>query len=175
MRILAGLMTMTLCLGASQMVWAQCVATIAPGPQAFDFLLGEHEVALHAWTPDGWTPPRPVGATWRGWRGLEGEAIYDEWLDPQGGKGVNVRLYDAQEKLWKMMWIATSGLQVQDLRAGFQNGKLTMWQVYPERPGWKAVFSRENAHTWSRVAYQQNETGDWLPQFKLMARRVGCE
>ncbi len=39
-----------------------------PHPQAarefqqFAFLIGDHEVALHAWTGDAWTPPRPVSA-----------------------------------------------------------------------------------------------------------------
>ena len=51
---------------------------------------------------------------------LQGRAIYDEWIDPdstQGGLGVNVRIYDPQQQIWKMMWVATSSLQVQDLRA----------------------------------------------------------
>ena len=153
---------------------ADCVAPIEPGAHAFDFLLGQHSVALHAWTPDGWTPPRPVGANWNGWRGLEGAAVYDEWLDPQGGKGVNVRMYDAEKAVWKMMWIATGSLQVQDLRAGFKDGKLTMWQVYPERSGWKAVFTRESTDSWAREEFFENEKGEWVPRFRLVATRSDC-
>ena len=58
--------------------------------------------------------------------------LEDEWydpdpgLDPDSGRGINVRLYDAEEDTWKMMRIATGSKQVQDLRAEMRNGKLTM-------------------------------------------------
>ncbi len=143
----------------------------------FAFLIGEHQVTLHAWTGTGWTPPRPVNARWRGWYGLDGMAIYDEWIDPQpdtGGLGVNVRLYDPEESIWKMMWVSTSGRQIQDLRAEIREGELTMWQVYPERPGWKAVFELLDEDRWARVSYQQDDKGAWQPQFRLEATRQPC-
>jgi hypothetical protein len=145
--------------------------------QQFAFLLGDHEVTLHAWTGSDWTPPRPVNARWRGWYGLSGSAIYDEWEDPdpeRGGLGVNVRIYDDAEAVWKMMWVSTSGMQVQDLRAEIRDGVLTMWQVYPERPGWKAEFEVIDDDQWARVSYQQDETGAWQPQFRLVATRGPC-
>ena len=146
--------------------------------QQFAFLVGNHDVTLHAWTGNGWTPPRPINAQWRGWYGLDGMAIYDEWIDPQpdtGGLGTNVRLYDAEEGVWKMMWISTAGHQVQDLRAEIRAGELTMWQVYPARPGWKAVFELIDEDRWARVSYQQDEQDDWQPQFRLEATRQPCE
>jgi hypothetical protein len=73
-----------------------------------------------------------------------------------------------------MMWISTAGRQVQDLRAETIAGELTMWQVYPERPGWKAVFERIDADRWARVSYQQDEQGAWQPQFRLEATRQPC-
>jgi hypothetical protein len=145
--------------------------------QQFAFLLGEHEVTLHAWTGSAWTPPRPVNAHWRGWYGLSGAAIYDEWVDPApntGGLGVNVRIYDPEEAVWKMMWVSTTGMQVQDLRAEMRGGVLTMWQVYPERPGWKAEFEVLDDDRWARVSYQQDEAGAWQPQFRLVATRQPC-
>jgi hypothetical protein len=33
-----------------------------------------------------------------------------------------------------MMWIATGDLPVQDLWAEMREGKLTRWQIYPDRP-----------------------------------------
>jgi hypothetical protein len=144
----------------------------------FAFLIGDHEVTLHAWSANGWTPPRPLNARWRGWYGLDGMTIQDEWSDPDpntGGLGVNIRLYDADENVWKMMWVSTSGRQVQELRAQMQGGELRMWQVYPERPGWKAVFEVLDEQRWARVSYQQDAQGTWQPQFRLEARRQPCQ
>ena len=143
----------------------------------FHFLIGQHVVKLHAWTGHAWTPPRPVNAKWNGWYGLEGMAIYDEWIDPdpqRGGLGVNVRTFDAQESVWKMMWVSTSGLQVQDLRAQERDGVLTMWQIYPERKGWKAEFEILSDSTWQRIDYTQDDAGEWQPGFKLVAQRLAC-
>lgn len=148
-----------------------------PETQQFAFLLGHHDITLHGWTGDGWTPPRPLNAQWNGWYGLAGEAIFDEWHDPQpdsGGHGVNVRIYDPAETVWKMMWVSTSGMQVQDLRAEMREGVLTMWQVYPERPGWKAEFEVINEREWARVSYQADEAGVWQPVFRLHATREPC-
>ncbi|MEX0943360.1 MAG: hypothetical protein WD002_12540 [Pseudomonadales bacterium] len=49
-------------------------------------------------------------------------AIYDEWFHPDlaqsvdANRGVNVRMYDPEAKVWKMMWIATGARVVQDRR-----------------------------------------------------------
>lgn len=151
------------------------------GLRQFDFLIGRHDIALHAWTGSGWTPPRPVGARWNGWWGLEGRAVYDEWIDPDttGGRppsrGVNVRLYDEAEDRWTMMWVAEPGRTVQDLRAELRDGRLTMWQVHPERRGWKAEFERLEDGRWARTAFLQDEaSGAWTPQFRLVATPVPC-
>ncbi|MEQ8861149.1 MAG: hypothetical protein RIC56_21085 [Pseudomonadales bacterium] len=160
----------------------------APDPAApvelnqFGFLIGNYRIHLHAWQGDGWSPPSPgVTARWNGRYGLRGMAIYDEWFnpdpaqDPGGNRGVNVRLYDPQEQLWKMMWIATSGKVVQDLRARMEDGTLTMWQVAPERPDFKAVFNIHDADHWDRVSFTHDASGDWVPQYKLAATRIPCE
>lgn len=158
----------------------------APHPQAppetaqFAFLIGEFEIALHGWQGDGWSPPRPAGARWNGRYALNGMTIYDEWFDPgpdraDGTWGANVRTYDPDAGLWKMMWIALPGRQVQDLRAQVRDGTLTMWQVYPERPGWKAEFEVTDADHWARISYVQDpETGEWSPQYRLAATRLPC-
>lgn len=148
-------------------------ASVAPAAQ-FDFLIGEHDVTLHAWTGDGWTPARPQNARWNGRRGLESSIIYDEWFDPQGGDGVNVRMYDPNEEIWKMMWISTAAYQVQDLRAQMKDGVLTMWQIYPDRTGWRAEFEILNACQWARVDFQEDEAGEAPPRYRLVATRRGC-
>ncbi|MEM7100246.1 MAG: hypothetical protein AAF541_18405 [Pseudomonadota bacterium] len=149
----------------------------APELAQFHFLVGQHTVQLHAWTGHAWTPPRPISARWNGWYGLEGMAIYDEWIDPdpqRGGLGVNVRTFDAKEKQWKMMWVSTTGLQVLDLRAQILDGVLTMWQAYPARPGWQAKFEILSEDSWQRIDYTQDESGEWQPGFRLVAKRTAC-
>lgn len=146
---------------------------------AFDFMVGEHDVTLHAWTGTTWSPQRPVNAEWHGRYTLGGQAVHDEWIDPQPGsevRGINVRLYDAESGEWKMMWISTSGRQVQDLRAKVIDGVLTMWQVYPERAGWKAEFHMLGDFSWAREDFNRNEAGEWVPGFRLVAtRRQACQ
>ncbi len=152
-----------------------------PELDQFGFLIGDFEITSHAWTGAAWSPPRPgPRARWNGWYGLGGMAIYDEWydpdpaLDPDSPRGVNVRMYDAEAAQWKMMWIATAGLQVQDLVAEMRDGKLTMWQNYPDRPGFLADFTVVDKDHWYRVSYTKDDAGAWVPQFKLAATRLPC-
>ena len=148
----------------------------------FGFLIGDFEITSHAWRNGQWTPPRPgPRARWNGWYGLGGMTIIDEWYDPDPGldpnspRGVNVRLFDDEEGIWKMMWIATGGRQVQDLRAEMRDGKLTMWQVYPERPNFLADFTIVDNQHWHRISYVKDSDGEWVPQFKLAASRIACD
>ena len=158
-------------------------ADAPPEFSQFQFLVGDFTIDAQAWTGDGWTPPRQVEhpARWNGWYGLNGMAIYDEWYtvdpaqDPQTQRGVNVRMYDAEAAQWKMMWIATGTLQTQDLRAEMRDGKLTMWQVYPERPNFLAEFEVIDDDHWFRVSYTKNDADEWVPQYKLSASRVPCD
>tara|TARA_R110002072_G_scaffold1780_10_gene14844 strand:- start:71884 stop:72453 length:570 start_codon:yes stop_codon:yes gene_type:complete len=148
----------------------------------FSFLLGDFSVTLHAWQGNGWSPPRPTRARWNGWYGLNGMAIVDEWYDPEpginpnGGRGINVRMYDPEEAIWKMMWMSTSGKQVADLRAQLVDGVLTMWQIYPlQSTKTKSVFEVIDPNRWARMSYvQDEETEDWLPRFRLVATRIPC-
>jgi hypothetical protein len=83
-------------------------------------------------------------------------------------------MYDPEAEEWDMMWIATGGRQVQDLRAKLIDGVLTMWQVYPERADFKATFHVEDESRWSRITYAKDEAGEWLKTFKLSATRIPC-
>jgi hypothetical protein len=147
----------------------------------FAFLIGDFEITSHIWLNGNWSPPRPgPRARWNGWYGLGGMVIEDEWydpdpgLDPSSGRGINVRYFDADESVWKMMWIATTGKRVQDLRAEVQDGQLTMWQVYPENPGFRADFTVEDADHWYRTQHALDDAGAWVPQYKLVASRIPC-
>jgi hypothetical protein len=159
----------------------------APHPDApaelaeFDFLIGDFTVTAHAYRAGAWTPPRPGPAPrWNGRYILGGMAIEDEWFDPDPGlvpdapRGVNIRMWDSEAGEWDMSWLHTAGRQVQDLRAKMIEGRLTMWQVYPERPNFRAEFDRLGPDSWERVTYAPDEQGEWQPTFKLVATRIAC-
>lgn len=147
----------------------------------FAFLIGDFDITSHAWRGGAWTPPRPgPHARWNGRYGLGGMAVVDEWFDPDpredpnAPRGVNVRMYDTEEGEWVMMWMASGAMVVQDLRAEVRDGKLTMWQVHPERPNFLAEFTVVDADRWDRVSYTRDEAGEWVTQFKLAATRIPC-
>lgn len=149
--------------------------------EQFAFLIGDYKINLHAWQGEQWSPPQPgVTARWNGRYGLGGMVIIDEWFhpdpaqNPNAPRGVNVRMYDPEAEEWDMMWIATGAHQVQDLRASIQEGVLTMWQEYPERPDFRATFHIDDADHWSRVTYAKDESGEWVKTFLLAATRIPC-
>ena len=160
----------------------------APHPDApkelaeFAFLIGDYTIAAHAWRNGAWTPPRPgPQARWNGWYGLGGMTIHDEWygtdpgLKPDTGRGINVRFYDTKSSEWKMMWIHTKAATVQDLRAEMKDGKLTMWQVYPERPNFRAEFNVIDKGHWNRITFAKDDDGNWVKTIKLAATRIACD
>ncbi|MEM8635167.1 MAG: hypothetical protein AAGF33_09350 [Pseudomonadota bacterium] len=148
----------------------------------FGFMIGNYTVSMHRWLGEDWSPAMPgTSARWNGYYGLGGMAIVDEWYnpdpaqDPDAFRGINVRMYDTDAAEWDMMWLDTGGKQVADLRAKMIDGVLTMWQITPERPGFRAEFYVEDEDNWSRITYSRNEEdADWQPTFKLNATRIGC-
>jgi hypothetical protein len=150
----------------------------------FSFLIGDYVVTGHIWLDpqQGWSPPRPgVFSRWVGYYGLNGTAIYDEWfnqdlaLDPASGGGVNVRLFDPDAGVFKMMWIATGQRQVTELTAQLEDGVLTMRQVYPERDDFYAEFFVEDENNWHRIDYRRDdESGAWRRNVRLNATRLPC-
>lgn len=106
--------------------------------------------------------------------------IIDEWftlgpgMAPATARGINVRIYDAEEEVWKMMWISTEQKVVQDLRAKMIDGKLTMWQVHPARPNFKAIFEVVDEDHWHRIHYEKNSDDNWVTKYRLNASRIPC-
>lgn len=148
----------------------------------FAFLIGDFTISSHIMTANGWSPPRPgPRARWNGHYSMDGMMITDEWYDPDPGldpaspRGINVRMFDPASSEWKMMWVSTGAAQVLDLRAGLRDGKLTMWQVYPQPIDLIADFTVEDEDHWHRISYVQNEAGDWQPKYKLRATRIPCD
>ena len=158
-----------------------------PAPDApaelsqFDFLIGDFTVSAHAMQTDGWSPARPgAPARWNGFYTLGGLAIEDEWwdrdpgLEPDAPRGVNVRMFNPTAGEWTASWVYNGSYQVQDMRARLIDGVLTMWQVYPDRPNFRAVFERVDEDHWNRITLQPDADGNWVPAVKLAASRIPC-
>ncbi len=147
----------------------------------FAFLIGDYEVDNRLMTADGWGEPQWT-ARWNGRYGLDGRAVVDTWYDPgygvreQSGIGVNLRLYDAAEEVWKMAWHYTADLEVRELHAKLgDDGVLRMWQVYPEAAERRIRFEAYDDGRWARIEQARDEaTGDWSDSRMLDARPVAC-
>lgn len=147
----------------------------------FDFLIGDYTVEAAGLRGGEWTTrPGAPPARWNGRWILGGMAIEDEWfdadpgLDPRSARGVNVRMWDPQAGEFDMMWVYDGTHQVQDLRAREIDGVLTMWQVYPERPDFRATFHRLPDGAWERITLAPDENGEWRPTVRLRATPVAC-
>lgn len=147
----------------------------------YEFLIGDFDITLSMWQVDAWVQ-RPQHARWNGRYILGGRAVMDEWysvepaIDPATNVGVNVRMYDPAEKIWENMWLSTGNHQTADIKSQMRDGKMLMWQVYPEpTPKWEAVFEFTDPDNWVRTQYVYGEDGARSPQFRIDATRIPCE
>lgn len=149
----------------------------------FDFLIGDFAITVFRWVEGQWqeVPFSQYGpARWNGRYALGGMAIADEWydrdpgLDPAAPRGINIRMWDDEAQEWDMTWLYTGNHQGTDLRARIEDGRLTMWQVYPERPDFRAYFERYSPDSWARIALAPDAEGNWHKTIKLQATRIAC-
>lgn len=103
----------------------------------------------------------------------------EHWLSTKTGSGkeLNLRMYDANEKIWKMMWQHTSRFKVKDLRAEVREGqRLYLWQVYPMIPEKRIYFEQYAQGHWARIDMRYDEqSAEWVNTFKLEAIREDCQ
>lgn len=147
----------------------------------WDFLIGPHEVEVRLWQDGAWTDPVAT-AHWNGWWGLGGHAIIDEWFGPQrpdgspGNNGVNVRIWDEENQVWRMTWAQTRGAEVAIFESDIRDdGFMHMRQVSPaEEAETDAWFEVTGEDTWTRIQRGRDENGEWVMQFRLDATRLPC-
>ena len=156
-------------------------------PEAFSqfaFIIGDFDVGLRDWDSraQDWAEPQ-LHARWNGRYGLGGRAIIDEWFDPgygyrpQSGAGINIRLWDEQAGIWKAAWHYTTNNEVRELHQELrEDGRLWLWQVYPEAAERRVYFEVYNADHWARIEEVYDaESGEWVNSRMLDARRADCE
>lgn len=159
-----------------------------PNPDApeemgqYSFIIGAFDIHMHAWREGGWTEQYRE-ARWDGRYILNGWAVMDEWYgasleeSPNFPGGVNLRMYDAEEGIWKLMWMHTGQFLATELRSQVEeeDGYMHMWRIHPTPDERKVVFETYDADHWARIVYRKDEAGEnWLPQFKLDAFRRPC-
>lgn len=145
----------------------------------FEFIIGDFDVNYRQMTENGWSEPL-AQARWNGRYTLDGRAIMDWWyeLGEGGSAGVNLRMFDPQDNLWKTAWHYTGNFEVRELRQRVweEDGKLHLWQVYPEAAERNVYFETYENGRWARFDQKKDpETGAWSPVVMLEAIPAECE
>ncbi len=168
--------------------WADTCDFGEPHPGApkeleqYDFIIGNYTVKIRVWTGEGWSEQFQK-ARWIGRYILQGRAVMEEWFpfDPEDKPdtpgGVNIRMYDPEEGLWKLMWMHTENLVPTELRSQIKDdGNMYLWRVYPTPDDRKIYFESYDADNWARFDYFKDESGEnWIPKYKFEAHRIPCE
>ncbi|WP_421787764.1 hypothetical protein [Hyphobacterium sp.] len=160
----------------------------APHPDAppefaqFAFIIGDFDVGYRTWDAEagGWLEPQ-FQARWNGYYGLNGRAVIDEWFDPgygyraESGTGINIRLYDEGEGRWETAWHYTANYEVRELHQELrEDGRLWLWQVYPEAPQRRVWFETFDDGEWARFEQRRNDAGEWANAVMLHAIPADC-
>jgi len=173
----------TAALAASEVTLAQAACeTGAPADNMpeefaqFAFIIGDFDINVRRMTETGWG--KVVGkARWNGRYSLDGRAIMDWWYGPGGG-GVNIRMFDQKAGHWKTAWHSTDNFEVRELHQQIlpEDGRLHLWQHYPEAPERNVYFETYEDGRWARIDQRKNaETGEWKPALILEAIPAACE
>ncbi len=158
-------------------------------PAEFDqyaFMIGDFRIEARRGQGEGWSPKGPREPLWRGKYIMNGMAIMDEWfgvdpaIDPQAGRGVNIRFWDAPEEKWKIAWQHTTDPEVRTLESSVdEDGLLRLYRIHDEKfaasaEGQKIYFEIYDKDHWARITEKRDENGDYKPQLKLEAFRIAC-
>ena len=147
----------------------------------YSFIIGDFEVRIHVWLGEKWSEQYQK-ARWTGRYILGGRAVMEEWFpfDPEDKPdtpgGVNIRMYDPEEGLWKLLWMRSDQLVPTELRSQVkEDGKMHLWRVYPTPDNRKIVFETYDEDHWARLDYVRDESGEkWVAKYKLQALRRSC-
>lgn len=150
----------------------------------YAFLIGNHTVRAWRWDADNQNWGRGYLETqWNGWWALGGYAIADEWFDvqfpgqpPTSGRGINIRMWDAPNARWSNMWMHTNGAATTELHSAVEDGKMVMYQVYPEpTTKLRVEFQIHENGDWTRIAYREDDDGALTPTGRLDGIKDDCE
>lgn len=175
---------------ASSIASAECdFGKPHPGAPAelsqYEFLIGDHVIHLRLWNGEAWSEGYSE-AYWNGRYGLDGKAILDEWYradpvaEPDAPRGINVRIYDPEEAVWKLMWMTADKPDPTILRSRVkEDGFMHLWRTHPSEDTRIIHFEvypegGENGEAWARYDQYKEDDGSYVMKFKFEAHKVEC-
>lgn len=145
-----------------------------PELEQFGRLDGPWDCSIFNLQEDGTWLQRAAGARWTFSYALGGYAISDIWepepdQDYPGSIGMNLRVYDAREGLWRIAWTTADQARFDLYEARYEDGDIIMWgqrpdhqvrvtfhDVRPHRFDWKYEFSAlDDGTLWTEVVRMQ--------------------
>lgn len=155
-------------------------------PEEFNqyaFMIGEYRIEVHRPDPENpntWSDTVSGEAFWRASYILDGMGIIDEWFDrnpnesPDTQRGVNVRLWDTKDNIWKVAWQYTADPEVHIIESEVrEDGRLYLWRVAGDTRN--VYFEEYEDGHWARIQEERNEEGEWMLRSKLEAFSVPCD
>ena len=151
--------------------------------EEYSFLVGNHTIRAYRWLPEQNDWQGYLETEWNGWWALDGYAIADEWFDvqfpgqpPATGRGINIRMWDGENERWSNMWMHTRNATTTELHSNMEDGKMVMYQVYPEpQTRLRVEFEVFDNGDWRRIAYAEDEDGNLTPTGRLDGIKTSCE
>lgn len=122
----------------------------------FGRLLGAWACTSEQRQPDGTFKKIPGEAEWTWFYTLDGRAVQDIWqaIPGQGGVGTNLRVWDAESKVWHIAWATTSQRDISHFTAKYDGGNMVMTGEQPARGKFPAHSARITFHQIKADSFQ---------------------
>lgn len=149
----------------------------------YAFLIGNFDIKDIRRNRDGSWKESPSASYWEGRWILQGHAVADYWYDTPPvagtvpGRGVNVRMYRPESKLWTNMWQHSRLAEVRTLISEVRDdGLMHMWASHPDTSDRRRMrFEIKSPDEWVRIEEQSRDEGKtWFEVDKLQATRAPC-
>lgn len=148
--------------------------------EQFGRYIGDWDIADEGLSKDGTTWSPGNGARWNFTCVGNGIAVQDFWMpngaegNPPPGVGTNLRIYDAKESRWDIVWTATGTPGLSHIRASEdKSGNIVMHYVSPEQnPPRRITFFPPVEDAWDWMLEMSFDSGTtWTPVYKIKATR----
>jgi hypothetical protein len=134
------------------------------------------------WDIQDWQLSREDGKTWTEQKGArwnftcvgDGIAVQDFWMPNTGGKGTNLRIYNAETESWDIVWTATGAPGTMQINAKKdEDGKIVMNILSPKQnPPRRIIFYPPTDEGWDWASQMQfGEPAQWVSVYKIKATR----
>jgi hypothetical protein len=119
--------------------------------QQYGRFVGSWYCQSEARQADGSWQKTPGRATWSWYYVLDGHAIQDVWqpspeVVPAAAVGTNLRIYDAEAGVWRMVWTTSRQSYFDTFRAIERDGEILMYGERPKTAAFAAHLARITFH-----------------------------